>query len=246
MLIENSQINDVKVMILNKFFSAVFIFLGVLAFSQDSISYKRLNQYPKDQLKTDEYGKKYYYDARQQAKIYEINGELVIVLNELEMRARPKFNNELDRNYYFFINKKLQRVYPLFLEALGKYSELHTAVEGMESDAKRKYTREQQKALANEYESQLRDLTTTEGKVFAKLMYRATNKSVYEIIKELRGGWSAFWWNVKGNVADVDIKEPYDPHKYRTDEFLESLLQSSWSIGALEPYPGYKDFKINK
>ncbi len=38
-------------------------------------------------------------------------------------------------------------------------------------------------------------------------MYRATGKSVYDIIKELRGGWSAFWWNVKGNI-DVDIKEP--------------------------------------
>jgi hypothetical protein len=39
-------------------------------------------------------------------------------------------------------------------------------------------------------------------------MNRATGKNVYEIIKELRGGWSAFWWNVKGKMADIDLKDP--------------------------------------
>ena len=93
---------------------------------------------------------------------------------------------------------------------------------------------------------QLRDLTTTEGKVFAKLMNRATGKTVYDIIKELRGGWSAFWWNVKGKVADVDIKQPYNPHQDRSDEFIESLLQTNWNYGYLQPYPGYLSFKVKK
>ena len=77
-------------------------------------------------------------------------------------------------------------------------------------------------------------------------MNRATGKTVFEIIKELRGGWSAFWWNVKGNIADVDRKEPYDPHKNRSDEFVESLLQSNWNAGYFQPYPGYQNFKIKK
>ena len=107
-------------------------------------------------------------------------------------------------------------------------------------------TETKQNELASQYETQLRDLTTTEGRVFAKLMNRATGKTVYEIIKELRGGWSAFWWNVKGNVADVDIKEPYDPHANRSDAFLESLLRSNWNVGYLKPYPGASSYKISK
>ena len=92
----------------------------------------------------------------------------------------------------------------------------------------------------------MRDLTTTEGRIFAKLMNRATGKTVYEIIKELRGGWSAFWWNVKGNLADVDIKQVYDPYSVREDTFVESLLLSNWNLGYLQPYEGYRDFKIKK
>ena len=234
-----------------KFHKITFLFLfffGVASFGQqkDSIVVKPLNQYPKDELKTDEFGNLYYYDERQKAKVYEINNETVVVMDELVLLNKPKFNNQLDKNYYFFLNKKLYRVYPLFLTALQQYRDIRSEMTIMDTAAKRKYIKDRQNMLADQYEKQLRDLTTTEGQVFAKLMYRATGKNVFEIVKELRGGWSAFWWNVKGNMADISLKEPYDPHKNRTDEFLESLLQSNWNVGYLQPYEGYLDFKVKK
>ena len=207
---------------------------------------KPISEYPPELLKTDELGNKYYYDESQKARIYEINGENVIVMDELVLFKKPKFNNQLDQNYYYFLNKKLNRVYPLFLTALSQYEGIQDDTKALDKSAQRKYVSEKQSALADQYEKQLRDLTTTEGQVFSKLMNRATGKTVYEIIKELRGGWSAFWWNVKGNIADVNIKEPFDPHTNRTDEFLENLLQSNWNAGYFQPYPGYKDFKIKK
>ena len=51
---------------------------------------------------------------------------------------------------------------------------------------------------------------------------------------------------VKGNLADVDIKQPYDPYAVREDAFIESLLLSNWNLGYLQPYEGYRDFKIKK
>lgn len=223
-------------------------FFGLSIFGQqgDSIIAKPLSQYPQDQLKTDEFGNRFFYDERQKAKIYEINGETVVVMDELVLLNKPRFNNQLDKNYYFFLNKKLYRVYPLFLTALQQYRDIQGEMNNLDSAAKRKYVKDRQNMLADQYEKQLRDLTTTEGQVFAKLMNRATGKNVYEIIKELRGGWSAFWWNVKGKMADIDLKDQYNPHKNRTDEFLESLLQSNWNSGYLQPYPGAKDFKVSK
>ena len=73
-------------------------------------------------------------------------------------------------------------------------------------------------------------------------MHRATGKTVYEIIKELRGNWSAFLVECKGNIADVDIKEPYDPHANRQDAFCR-ISCSNWNLGYLQPYEGYRDFK---
>lgn len=233
---------------LYKLVSIFLLFLGLYANAQvrDSVIARPLSQYPPELLQTDEYGNKYYYDQAQKAKIYEINGETVVVMDELILANKPRFNNQLDRNYFYFLNKKLARVYPLFLTALDQYRDIQSDLSQMSKADQKKYSRQRQAQLADQYEKQLRDLTTTEGRVFAKLMNRATGKTVYEIIRELRGGWSAFWWNVKGNIADVDLKAPYDPHADRTDQFLESLLQSNWNLGYLQPYPGYQDFRVKK
>lgn len=247
-MLSNFVLIRVKIMKFHKIACLFLFFFGLTVFGQqrDSVIARPLAQYPQDQLKTDEFGNKYFYDERQKAKIYEINGETVVVMDELVLLNKPKFNNQLDKNYYFFLNKKLYRVYPLFLTALQQYRDIQGEMNNLDSAAKRKYVKDRQNMLADQYEKQLRDLTTTEGQVFAKLMNRATGKNVFEIIKELRGGWSAFWWNVKGKMADIDLKDRYNPHRNRTDEFLESLLQSNWNSGYLQPYPGAKDFRVSK
>ena len=228
----------------------IFLLLFSLSFQaqQDTIKIelKALKDVPKEKLQKDDFGNVFYYDERQKARIYEINGEKVVVMDELLLMQRPHFNNQLDRNFYYFLNKKLNRVYPYFITALEQYRDIQDELSKIDDDRKRAYIRKRQEGLANQYETQLRDLTTTEGRIFAKLMHRATGKTVYEIIKELRGNWSAFWWNVKGNIADVDIKEPYDPHANRQDAFVESLLYSNWNLGYLQPYEGYRDFKTKK
>lgn len=99
-----------------------------------------------------------------------------------------------------------------------------------------------QNELALKYESQLKDLTTSEGQVFAKLMCRATGKTIFEIIKELKGGFNAFIWNIKGNITEVDIKRGYNPRKNRDDEYIESLLVSNRQLGHIKPYDGYQRY----
>ena len=72
------------------------------------------------------------------AKVYEIDGERIVIMDELYLGAKPKFNNQLDRNYYFFLNKKLSRVYPLFLTALEQYRSLQADIQNMKGGEKKK------------------------------------------------------------------------------------------------------------
>jgi len=226
---------DVKVMIFYKLHYLFLICFGLILNAQGK---------PNAEILVDEYGKEYYYDNVLKAKVYEIDGERIVIMDELYLTSKPKFNNQLDRNYYFFLNKKLTRVYPLFLTALEQYRSLQDDIQDMKGGEKRKHIREKQKELASQYETKLRDLTTSEGQIFAKLMNRSTGKTVYDLIKELKGGFNAFLWNVQGNVADIDLKKEYNPHKYRDDEYLESLLISNWQQGYLKPYAGYEKFSI--
>lgn len=192
-----------------------------------------------------EYEKKEYsYDHHLKAKIYEIDGEKVVVMDEMEIQSKPKFNNQLDKNYYYFLNKKLIRVYPLFLTALQQYRDLQGEINDLQGSEKRKYIRNKQNELAQQYESQLRDLTISEGQIFAKLMCRATGETVFEIIKELRGSFNAFIWNLKGNIANVDLKKCYNPRKNRDDEYIESLLSSNWRLGHIKTYKGYQTYTV--
>lgn len=224
------------------------LFMVFVSAQKDSLqtAVKSLKDIPIEKLKKDEMGNLYYYDEAQKARLYEIDGERVVVLDELVLMPKPHFNNQQDRNYYFFLNKKLNRVYPYFVTALEQYRDLHDELQKIQDNKRRAFIKGKQEQLAQQYETQLRQLTTTEGKIFAKLMHRATDKTVYEIIKELRGGWSAFWWNIKGQIADVDLKDPYDPYANRQDTFVESLLQSNWNLGYLQPYEGYQNFKTKK
>lgn len=126
MILNSFYFEKVKVMNFKINLLIIFLCIGFMSKAQkDTLVVKALSQYPKELLKKDDYGNYYYYDAKQQAKIYEIEGETVVVLDEVVIPNKPRFNNQLDKNYYFFLSKKLNRVYPLFITALEQYNEIN-------------------------------------------------------------------------------------------------------------------------
>ena len=48
--------------------------------------------------------------------------------------------------------------------------------------------------LRAEFEAEVKDLTMSQGKVLVKLIDRETGKTSYELVKELRGSFTAFVW----------------------------------------------------
>ena len=56
----------------------------------------------------------------------------------------------------------------------------------------RKTAKEIEKQLMNEYSSELKKLTITQGRILLKLIDRETGDTSYELLKELRGSISAF------------------------------------------------------
>jgi len=219
----------------------------VWAQKSDTIYTQEFQNISESEIKTDGEGRKYYRDNDLEGTVYILdNGDRLVDLDEVTIVGRVRFNNELDRKYYSFLDKRLQRVYPIFLEALEQYRMLEDELKRIPDKKRKAYAKRRQNELAAQYEKSIRNLTTTEGQIFSKLMFRATGKTVFQIIKDLRGGWAAFWWNLKGNVADVPLKNQYNPHFNRDDQFLESLLQSKWNSGVLKPYPGYQNFTYKK
>ena len=54
-------------------------------------------------------------------------------------------------------------------------------------------------------------MTYSQGKILIKLIYRETGNSSYDIVKELRGSFSAFIWQTVARIFGYNLKTTYDP-----------------------------------
>lgn len=161
-----------------------------------------------------------------------------IELQELDFHLLPDFNNQLDRDYYFWLQKKVKFVWPYYLDAVKEYRKIQEELKHEQSKkGAKKLVKSRQKDLTAAYEQKLKSLSMTEGKILALLIHRKTGKTVFDIIKELKGGWSAFWWNVKADIFDIDLKKGFEPKKYRMDAFIDVIVKKNIAEGTLTDLP---------
>lgn len=57
---------------------------------------------------------------------------------------------------------------------------------------------------------------------------------MYELIKEYRSSWNAFWYNSTASFFKLSLKSEYHPENDPLDFIIEDILQRSFSNGSLE------------
>jgi len=102
------------------------------------------------------------------------------------------------------------------------YHQLKKAAEGKSRREKRKLYREIEKRLEDEFEKPLRNLSRTQGLILTKMMERTLDKSFYDIVKEMKGGWSATYYNEFSKLYGYKLKHKYI---YGEDEVMDAVLQ---------------------
>src|SRR5690606_13555592 len=75
----------------------------------------------------------------------------------------------------------------------------------------RRYTKIIQKYIEEEFSAELKKLTRSEGQILVKLVHRQTGQTTFELIKELRSGWRAFWFNNTAKLFDISLKQDFNP-----------------------------------
>ena len=87
-----------------------------------------------------------------------------------------------------------------------------------------KYINTREKELKKEFSDPLKNLSVYQGKVLMKLINRETKGvNCYDIIKELKGGFSARLWQTVAFVFGSDLKQPYDAAG--KDAEIESIVK---------------------
>jgi len=168
---------------------------------------------------------------------------LLIELDEINLLKKLKFGSTYDRRYYYWFRKKTIKAYPFAKLAGERVDVLNERLKRIKSKRKRKkYTKRVQKYLEEELTSQLKKLTLTEGRILIKLIHRQTGLTAFDLVKDFRSGWKAFWYNTTANLFKLSLKDKYDPVNVAEDYLIEDILQRAFVAGIIEEQKTKLDF----
>jgi len=166
-----------------------------------------------------------------------------IDLNEVLLLDKLKFNSKDERIKYLILKRKTIKVYPYAKLAAERLTTLNERLATLETKrAKRRYAKLIQKYIEEEFSAELKKLTRTEGQILIKLIHRQTGKTTFDLIKELRNGWRAFWFNTTANMFDISLKRKFDPENIKEDFLIEDILERAFQDRKLERQEPALDF----
>ncbi|MFC2110177.1 DUF4294 domain-containing protein [Bacteroidota bacterium] len=170
-------------------------------------------------------------------------GSLLVNLDEVQLMKKLKFKKYNDKRYYYWFRKKVLRAYPFAKLASERLEVLNNRLDSIESKRnKKKYIKRIHKYMEEEFTEQLKKLTRTEGRILIKLIHRETGRITYDLVKDYRSGWKAFWYNTTANMFKLSLKTPYDPVNVREDYMIEDILQRAWRDNLIELRPSKLEF----
>jgi len=203
-------------------FVMLFVFLSITVNAQKK-------EYIPNKQKEKEAPKKMMLLEQDSLIVSEIELDEVIVLQKLE------FKDKKDLRRYLILKRKTKKVWPYAVIAAERLEKLNARLETLDSERKRKrYTKRIQKYIEGEFTDKLKKMTRTEGQILVKLMYRQTGTTTFDLVKDLRSGWKAFWYNTTANMFDISLKEKYDPYEVEEDYLIEDILLRAFKNNTLD------------
>ena len=166
-----------------------------------------------------------------------------IDLNEVLLLQQLKFDSKEDRIKYLILKRKTIKVYPYAKLAAERLTTLNERLATLETKrAKRRYAKLIQRYIEDEFSAELKKLTRTEGQILIKLIHRQTGTTTFDLIKQLRSGWRAFWFNTTASVFDISLKREFDPLNVKEDFLIEDILERAFQDGRLKRQEPALDF----
>lgn len=133
------------------------------------------------------------------------------------------FENRRQQRRYTRLVRYVKKVYPYAVTANQTLRDIDEHLATLDSERERKaYVDQAEEELRAEFEQDLRELTITQGMILIKLIDRETGETSYELVKELRGSLSAFFWQGIARLFGSNLKAEYD--KEGDDAMIEEIV----------------------
>lgn len=156
-----------------------------------------------------------------------VDNELIpwVVIPEISIIDTRLFRSAEEKAKFNRLRYNVLKVLPYAMYARRKYEELQMNLANVKS---RKEKRVMIKAFEGEikdmFNREVKNLTITQGGILIKLIDRETGNSSYDLLKDMKGGITAFFYQSIARIFGNNLKNTYDPQE---DRDIESIIQSS-------------------
>jgi len=151
------------------------------------------------------------------------NGDTVILASLGEVAITHNlYSNRKEKYHHYRVKKRAVKVHKYAVEAIRIFNEVQSVTTTMKRRKRKKHIKRLQKELKAEFDTPLRKLSRYEGFVLMCMIERELDMPLYDLVKDLRGWWSANYWNSIASIYGYDIKDGYDPNR---DPIMENVLR---------------------
>ncbi len=134
-----------------------------------------------------------------------------------------KFKSAAEQRRYNKLVRDVKIAYPYARMAGEKLRQYESILADVKTEAERhKIMKKVETELKDQYGDELKDLTITQGRILLKLIDRETGDTSYELVEELRGSFSAFFWQSLAKLFGSDLKAQYE--KDGADRQIEDII----------------------
>ncbi|MBC7641931.1 MAG: DUF4294 domain-containing protein [Flavobacterium sp.] len=153
--------------------------------------------------------------------------EVIISKEKLDPEAKKQF---------LLLQNRVWRVYPYAKVAADRLTALNKNMASLQTNReKKKYLKIVENYLEDEFTAQLKKLSRKQGQILVKLIYRQTGQTTFDLIKDYKSGWKAFWSNSTARLFDINLKTKYEPQEINEDYLIETILFRAFNSGRLLP-----------
>jgi|TARA_R110000751_G_scaffold74057_1_gene149903 hypothetical protein len=151
-----------------------------------------------------------------------------IELDKVLLIQDLNFDSRYERIRYLILKRKVEKVWPYAKLAAERLTVLDKRLASLETtNQKKKYSKMVEDYIEDEFKEKLKKFSKSEGQILIKLIHRQTGNTAYDLLKRLRSGWSAFWFDKTASVFDMSLKEEYRPETVVDDFYVEDILLNS-------------------
>ena len=148
----------------------------------------------------------------------------MLVFNPIVIYPRERFRNKKEEKLYWKTVRDVKKTLPYAKLISSTLLETYEYIDTYQTQKqKQAYLKRFEKELFNQYKSQMKKMTKSQGKMLIKLINRETNQSSYSIVKAFLGTFRAGFWQTFSKFFGASLKAGYHPNKNKQDAMIERI-----------------------